>query len=247
MFEKIITFKASKKYIENNKDILPIPSKNNIPNWFKKINHTMKDKTIKGCMPFLDSLTAGYILKMPVDYFIEHNIEIDGEPKTGHNISQEYNPVIAQEMNLNYEKQSSFHKIDQLKGSPLIEKNMNLPVHKIHNPWVIKTPPGYSTLFLPPMNNHDDRFSIIPGIVDTDTFELEVNFPFIVNGDKYPYLKTLIKRGTPIVQVIPFKRDGWKMNIENYSKEEKMTNMFFYKKYVIDNYKKLFWNKKSWK
>jgi hypothetical protein len=97
------------------------------------------------------------------------------------------------------------------------------------------------------MNNHDDRFSIIPGIVDTDTFKLEVNFPFIVNGDKYPVLKTLIKRGTPIVQVIPFKRDRWKMNIENIPKEEKTTNMFFYKKYVIDNYKRLFWNKKSWK
>ena len=30
-------------------------------------------------MPFLDTLTAGYILKMPIDYYVEHNVEVDGE------------------------------------------------------------------------------------------------------------------------------------------------------------------------
>ena len=55
------------------------------------------------------------------------------------------------------------------------------------------------------MNNADDRFSIIPGIVDTDTFNQEVNFPFVINGDKYSSLDTIIKKGTPCVQIIPFK------------------------------------------
>ena len=63
------------------------------------------------------------------------------------------------------------------------------------------------------MNNTDDRFSIIPGIVDTDSFSLEINFPIVLNGDKYPVIKTTIKKGTPYVQVIPFKREKWKMKI----------------------------------
>ncbi len=85
---------------------------------------------------------------------------------------------------------------------------------KILNPWFIKTPPGYSCLFVPPLNNCDDRFDIIPGIVDTDDWDLEINFPFVLNGDKYETLETVIKRGTPYVQVIPFKRDSWEMKIK---------------------------------
>lgn len=77
-------------------------------------------------------------------------------------------------------------------------KNKNLPFHKIKNPWTIITPPGYSCLFVSPLNNSDDRFTILPGIVDTDKYTLEVNFPFVVNGDKYPTLKTLLKKVLPM-------------------------------------------------
>lgn len=67
------------------------------------------------------------------------------------------------------------------------------------------------------MNNTDDRFSIIPGIVNTDTYNLPINFPILLNGDKYPVQDTLLKKGTPYVQVIPYKRESWNMEI----KEEK--------------------------
>jgi hypothetical protein len=69
VIENIIKFKAPKSYIENNKEYLPTPAKLNIPEWYKNLTHTPIQKTIKGCMPFLDTLTTGYILKMPVDYF----------------------------------------------------------------------------------------------------------------------------------------------------------------------------------
>tara|TARA_S200002703_G_scaffold88402_3_gene76314 strand:- start:2552 stop:3292 length:741 start_codon:yes stop_codon:yes gene_type:complete len=246
MLDKIITFKASKEYIDNNKDILPIPSILNIPQWYKNLEHKKDNKTVKGCMPFLDSLTAGYILKVPVDYYIEHNVDTLGVKNTGFHSSQK-NKDLADEINLNYDKDGAFHQTRQIKDSPLLEKNKNLPIHKINNPWIIKTPPGYSTLFVSPFNNSDDRFSIISGIVDTDTFDVEVNFPFIVNGDKYPTLKTTIKRGTPYVQVIPFKRQKWKMKIDTLNKKDRKTNYFFLEKYLIDNYKKIFWNKKSWR
>ena len=40
----------------------------------------MGKKTIKGCMPFLDSLTAGYLLKTPQDIVLHFNIKKeDGE------------------------------------------------------------------------------------------------------------------------------------------------------------------------
>jgi MinD superfamily P-loop ATPase len=97
------------------------------------------------------------------------------------------------------------------------------------------------------MNNTDDRFSIIPGIVDTDTFDAEINFPIIINGDKYPILETTIERGTPYVQVIPFKRDSWKMKIERKSAHDQKKSRFIQNIHILNNYKNIWWNKKSWK
>ena len=149
--------------------------------------------------------------------------------------------------NINYKGRPECHDIQQLEGSPLVEKNKNLTFHKILNPWIIKTPPGYSTLFVPPLNNADDRFSIIPGIVDTDSFENEINFPIVINGDKYEILDTILERGTPYVQCIPFKRESWKMQIKVIETNKYLENRFFMVKHLIHNYKKLFWKKKSWK
>ena len=70
----IIEFSAPKNIEYFLKDVLPIPAKLNIPDWFKKLNHEFDNKTVKGCMPFLDALTAGYILKMPQDLFLRHNV-----------------------------------------------------------------------------------------------------------------------------------------------------------------------------
>jgi len=247
MFSKKILFKASQTYIENNQDILPTLSKLNIPKWFKNLNHDTTNTTVKGCMPFLDSLTAGYILKMPVDYYVEHNVTVDGEKKTGFSSSAEFINQESSKINLNFNGIQNDHSINQLKDSPHVKKNHNLPIHKILNPWIIKTPPGYSTLFTPLLNNQDDRFSIIPAIVDTDTFENEINFPIVFNGDKYKELKTLIKRGTPYVQIIPFKRDNWKMSIKSIDENELDKKRAYYKKLLVNNYKTFFWKKKSWK
>ena len=249
MFQKEIEFTSNKLIIED-KDICPEPTKLNIPDWYKKLDHSIEHRTVKGCMPFLDTLTTGYILKMPIDYYVEHNVEIDGEKRTG---MQSSAIDIDDTINLNYNDHQNFHHPRQLEGCPYLEKNKNLNFHKIMNPFVIKTPPGYSSLFLPPMNNPDDRFSIIPGIVDTDTYNLEINFPILFNGDKYESLKTTIKRGTPYVQVIPFKRDSWKMSIKE-KKEKKRKGgglrteeAFNFYKYIINNYKRISWSKKSWK
>jgi hypothetical protein len=100
---------------------------------------------------------------------------------------------------------------------------------------------------VPPLNNSDDRFSIISGIVDTDTFEKEINFPIILNGDKYPVLETLIKKGTPYAQVIPFKRDSWKMVIKKRTQKEIENSEISYHMKLLHAYKQKHWYKKIWK
>ena len=246
MFSNNIKFIAQDVIVED-KELHPIPCKLNIPDWYKKLEHTIENKTIKGCMPFLDTLTTGYILKFPQEFHITHNIYEEGKRAT--KFETPLNPLSSEypEVNLNF-NQAEVHPTKQVGDKcPFAQKNKNLPFYKIINPWTIKTPAGYSCLFVPPLNNNDDRFSIIPGIVDTDNFDNEINFPIVINGDKYPILKTTIKRGTPYVQVIPFKRDSWKMKIERRSKEKQKKNRFTQNLHILNNYKSIFWEKKSWK
>jgi len=251
MFNKEIEFSAHEDYFALKEDY-PIPAKLNIPEWYKNLEHTILNRTIKGCMPFLDSLTAGYILKMPQDFYIRHNIDSKNEKEEQikdsfqtYGLHDQSQLLGAKWINLN--SGVDVHTINQLEGSPLIKKNKNLPFYKIVNPWKIKTPKGYSCLFVPPLNNSDDRFSIIPGIVDTDTFPNEINFPIIINGDKYSVLETVIKKGTPYVQIIPFKRDSWKIITKPRKSKEIQNSRLFYGLKLFNIYKEKYWNKKSWK
>ena len=251
MFDKEIEFSAHEDYFALKEDY-PTPVKLNIPEWFKKLEHTVLDKTVKGCIPFLDSLTSGYLLKIPQDFHVRHNV--DNKNEKGeifkdsfqtfglHDMSQLIN---AKFINLN--SGIDTHPTKQVEGSPFIEKNKNLPFYKILNPWKIKTPKGYSCLFVPPLNNSDDRFHIIPAIVDTDTFPNEINFPIIINGDKYPVLETTIKKGTPYVQIIPFKRDNWKMTLIPRKQKEVQKSRLFYGLKILHTYKEKYWSKKLWK
>ena len=251
MFDKEIEFSAHEDYFSLKEDY-PIPAKLNIPEWFKKLDHTIVNKTVKGCMPFLDSLTSGYILKMPQDFHVRHNVDNENEKKEKFKDSfqtyglQAYQQILyVKSLNLN----SGFdhHRTKQLEDSPLIEKNKNLPFYKILNPWKIKTPTGYSCLFVPPLNNCDDRFSIIPAIVDTDSYPNEINFPIVINGDKYPILETTLEKGTPYVQIIPFKRDKWKMKLYSRKQKEILNSRMFYELKILNIYKERYWSKKSWK
>ena len=252
MKDNIIEFLYPKDTKLILKHSFPIPATQKIPEWYKKLKHTALNKTIKGCMPVLDCFSAGYILRMPQDLYIHHNYT-NGEKKDSSShaaFSMQMEEVKDLKLNVNTNFQRSFHPIDQVGGKkggcPFVEKNSNLPFYKITNPFRIKTAPGYSCLFTPPLNNRDDRFEIKSGIVDTDTFPTYINFPIIINGDKYPILDTVIKQGTPYAQVIPFKRQNWKMQIKEERGNLSANTLSIVGK-IIHNYKTYFWNKKSWK
>jgi len=251
MFNNEIEFISHKDYVDLKED-QPIPIKLNIPEWYKNLKHGMargEKLTVKGCMPFLDTLTTGYLLKVSQDIHISHNVynEETKAQDSFYKVQDTFEQMfVARGLNF-HKNEAAIHPTFQAEGSPYVEKNKNLPFYKILNPWIIKTPPGYSCLFLPPLNNSDDRFSIMPGIVDTDTFTQEVNFPIVINGDKYDSIVTTIKKGTPCAQVIPFKRESWKMKIVGKTSNEFNKKKLFYPFKLLHNYKERFWNKKSFK
>jgi len=247
--ENIIEFSASDIYTSLIQDY-PVPTKVNIPTWYKDLKHTIEHPTIKGCVPFLETLTTGYLLKIPQEIKIYFNVinPATKQPDVFLKVNQQTSKEIALAYGLNFTHPGEpGHPTSQLEGCPYIHTNKNLHFVKIINPWTIKTPPGYSCLFLPPLNNTDDRFFIIPGIVHTDQFPVEVNFPIVINGDKYPTLETVLEKGTPYVQVIPFKRESWKMKITSLSVQEKRKGRLMQSLDIFHVYKKIFWDKVSWK
>lgn len=215
----------------------PKPASKFLPEWYKNTKSYINDEkkpvgngntaaTIKRCMPVLDAITGGYIITLPADVYVSLKQNEHGEkdqffewPSLG---------LI------------SFHSIVQAPEHPLL-KPYAYP--KFNNPWAIKTPKGYSTLFVQPFHR-ESIFTIFPGIVDTDIYTAPVNFPFVIND---PTFEGYIKQGTPIAQVIPIKRDKWTMeigNIEDFTQQnsitQKLNTRFF------DRYKNMFWDKKEY-
>jgi Family of unknown function (DUF6065) len=74
---------------------------------------------------------------------------------------------------------------------------------KFNNFWTIRTPRGWSCLFLPPINRPNGVVEVLSGLVDTDTYTSPVNFPFVAVASDGVYT---LEQGTPLVQVIPFRR-----------------------------------------
>ena len=52
----------------------------------------------------------------------------------------------------------------------------------------------------------------------------------------------MISKGTPYVQVIPFKRDDWQMTIKSKSTKDKLKNLFW-PLLFLNNYKNRIFNK----
>lgn len=229
MFEKKITFCATAK---NMLEVWPHPKPalRHIPESFKQLekfkNKNLHSITVKSCVPVLDALTAGYIIPFDQDYLIDP-------------VGDDFTITPA-----NRERESiDYHSRTQL---PDAWKNISKMKHagKFINKWLIKTPPGYSCLFIKPLNRFENRFEIISGVVDTDTYINVINFPFLLQETKKQFL---IKKGDPMVQVIPFKRESWKMWSGFYLEKLHSKTLNLLQSKWVDRYKKMFWEKKSYK
>tara|TARA_R100001086_G_C11833695_1_gene257301 strand:+ start:148 stop:903 length:756 start_codon:yes stop_codon:yes gene_type:complete len=250
---KHIKFSCHPDLVEE-KEIHPIPATKSVPEWYKKIpkfqNQMSRDLTIKSCVPVLDSITAGYLLRMPQDMELQHNVWIEEQKKYVTYIGfAQRDSMGLEHVNYNVQLDAEEHPNIQVGGPDgfYSKKHRGMGIPKILNPFKIQTSPGYSCLFIPPMHREEDYFHIMPGIVDTDNFPMTVNFPFILNTDKYKKINTVVKIGTPYVQVIPFKRDSWQMSVGVTEPNEMKKKSFLHKLRMFDIYKSKWWNKKSYK
>lgn len=211
----------------------PQPASKFIPDWYKNtesyIGGVKKPggdgatmATIKRCMPVFDAINAGYIIVSPADVYVRI--------KDGGQYFEWSSLGLIQ-----------FHPIEQAPTHPSRNKHA---YPKWINHWAIRTPKGYSTMFVQPMHR-ESVFTILPGIVDTDEYYTAVNFPFVIND---PEFEGLIPKGTPIAQVIPFKRDSWSMQFggEKEFKEQAKISAKIHTKF-FDKYKTMFRQNKEYK
>ncbi|MGE0212336.1 MAG: DUF6065 family protein [Parvibaculaceae bacterium] len=170
----------------------PVAARSELPDWFRKLpavdrsvmSATNNGLTVKRCMPFLDAMSLGFILPIAATVRIEVR-----EGGTQVEAGWEFDKVMV-----------SNHGTYQVAGHPLAGR----PPMKIHNYWTIRTPMGWSCLFVPPLNRPSLPISVVAGVVDTDRYASLINFPFFAAAEDGVYT---LDRGTPLVQVIPFRRE----------------------------------------
>jgi hypothetical protein len=191
-----------------------IPASKALPDWYKQLSvdvdsdssdvRPWKSSTLKGCMPMFDAMTQGYIIPLWSDIYVETRLNDVNEPQ----------PFFTWPAGAEQDVLES-HAREQTWGLPLIATGTGpteeTVAFKFISPWFIYTPKGYSTLFVSPLNNMNPNFEMVSGIVATDTYPQMINFPFVWRGPRD--WKGVIPFGTPLIQLIPFKREDFRHEI----------------------------------
>lgn len=206
-----IEFLSPNKFLMETRE-KPIPASKMLPQWWRDMPiYSNGDKkldiqpypnvTAKRCFPLLDSLTAGYIMPLWADILVTQNV-------AGPYIKWATNDPVVEAWD---SEQSSLYEVPD---------GFSQTVFKYFHGWVIKTPPGYSCLITHPIGYNNLPIKTLSGIVDTDSLDTFANSPFLVKEG----FEGIIEKGTPMFQVIPFKRDDWKSSVKLMGEYEYETN-----------------------
>jgi hypothetical protein len=240
MTKQNIKFKSiHKKYFEI--DPKPYPASKAIPDWWKNstaysvnpdnpegkkilFNNNIPNFGFKKCVPMLDGLTSGYMIPLWSDVYVS---------------CQNNCPVI------NWKSPSS---VFELHGSD--SQNIEAPdgysnkVVKYLNRWIVQTPKGYSSLILPPIGYKNLPLKAIPAVIDTDKTSIDLPFPMWVKDN----FTGIVEKGTPLVQIIPFKRTNWESSFDYFVADElEIIVESGFKSTLFNHYTKNIWNKKDYK
>ena len=91
------------------------------------------------------------------------------------------------------------------------------------------------------MHMNDSTLNIIPAVIDSDKYgHTSVHFPLFVKEN----FEGIIPKGTPVAQIIPFKREPWKAQFEppkDHPDRKKIQTEF------MGFYAKNYWSRKEFK
>lgn len=234
-----------------------------------------KDKTDAGtakrCIPILDAVSQGFIIPLWTDVHVkvsniyrllDENDNLIAEWRTCSDPETEIGKTLNGSVIHSYEKTGKHiwvkipdpstetkagigqHGWEQVGDLCDLKKfELGKVLLKFNNPWTIRTPKGWSVQFKNPANNWSNNIQLIEGVVDCDEYVAPVNFPFVWTGSEVG--EWIISKGTPLVHVIPFRREKISKTVVAKKKDledrvnAKLTSLF------SDRYRRLFWHKRN--
>lgn len=234
---KLIRFFAQKAVAEIGNE--PAPIKRFVPEWYRQAEsywrvedgmghgHQMEGEGLKKCMPYMDTLMTGYAILTPYDIFVKS--KEDGTFDISWNSPDSIQSFVAER--------------PKELGSTMPRPAGHHPNHLVWSGvWGFKTPRGYSALLTHPLNRFDLPFTTTSGIIDSDEWYAPGNIPFFLKQG----FSGVIPAGTPFVQVIPIKRNSWKMVKNDTGLHYADEYQGHLARQPETSYKKLMWHRKDY-
>jgi len=211
----------------------PEPASRSLPKWFMdmapsvggklSVRDRISSASAKKCTPMLDAMSGGYIVKLWSDVIVHWENDT---------------PLINWRVD---------HDVFRLHGNNAREipppTGYHNDVFKYITWFRVKLPSGYSLIIQPPANRNPLPFTPVPAIIDSGV-SIDTNIPVWISKEA----EGVIEAGTPIAQLIPFKKESWSSKyshttIDDYKIEEDKG----FNKNIFNNYVKNTWNKKLYK
>jgi hypothetical protein len=189
----------------------PVPATLGLPDWLKAMPaqalnalNQQETPTVKRCPPFIDAMTAGFLLPLICDLKVENGqFTWENDLPPGGAVPFVRSPI-------------GLHESSQVRGTPLFEDDRFLI--KFHNLWTIEAPEGYALFFTHPVNRFDLPFTTLSGLVDCDRYHDNwIHFPAHWHDMNF---KGVLPRGTPVAQCIPVKREKWVAHMAGFTSED---------------------------
>jgi len=184
-------------YDQLKETLPPVPASKFWPQWFKdqssgNFNTETRQgiNTVKSCPAILDVLNMGYVIPLWSDFKLMRTDNNVGwiSPNT------DMFPI-------------TIHPEEQIDAYPFSPDTFKGTV-KLINPWKIRTALGYSCMLVSPFYHSHSNLEVLVGSIDTDRYhEAHVNTFVTSEVNK----EVMLDYGMPLVQVIPYKREQFKM------------------------------------
>ena len=233
---KDITFYTVDGYEETIEE--PKPCFKQIPKWYVEttnVNTTHKKNkcpfvntsghypeiyaNIKTCPAVFDYLTSGYIIPA-WDNFVVRNVN------DSLYMSWQQTPIHTAKVNHIFNTHQTHLQADGLLNFD--EQPLYGGFHKLLSPWFVQTPPGISLYVTNPNQYRDKRFTTVDAVIHPDKHPMSLQWFFewnksIIETDNFSLIDTklqCIKKGTPLMLIIPFRREQHTHQIKYMSEKD---------------------------
>jgi hypothetical protein len=217
----------------------PFPAAQALPDWWKNASPYIKsdenptgkkiiienfesNASFKKCTPMLDLLSSGYIVPLWTD--VQVRIK-DESPVITWRVTK---PVFELHRTQEVEIPTGYQEVQ----------------FKYLNQWIPRLPKGYSALIISCPGYPNTPFKTMQAIIDYDKTRHSLYPPMFLKEN----FEGIVEKGTPMFQVIPFKRNNWNSKFSFLENGQQVANMDRdTASIMVNNYVKNFWEKKSYK